>query len=455
MISIQDEVQNKENRENKFLSDQIIQKALASGEIKEGSVAELTELFQLVFSEHKGDTTRARAEALMFKFRAYVLNKEQKQKEEVVNEQQKQPDVQVVQIPRPEENDETVYEKEKGLLQRIIKDKIAEADLSEKLCEEANQTIFDETKHIIGTGVGERVFEMSISKALDIFKKKDEIQENKIKEQRKREEEIKNKEEKKLEISKVENLLPVESKLEKNPVSQTSQKEGENKEKIKKEGKEEKTEELEGDEEEDDFSTEEVIEKISTIQMSQDEDEEEVEEGEDEYEYEEVEVKRPRRKKKLSLKQIVLQKAQEDDINNPLKPHTLHWPTSAFSSDISSCEDEPEEKTAVFSKRLKKKKVAGKDMVKTQILNAPKPSDSKKESKDLKIKIFIDDIIKLSEKEINTGNHDADKQFKETLLNSLSFKAKNFVGSDSDYDFIKTVLTEEYEKLKSFYTRSV
>ena len=454
MISIQDEVQNKENRENKFLSDQIIQKALASGEIKEGSVAELTELFQLVFSEHKGDTTRARAEALMFKFRAYVLNKEQKQKEEVVNEQQKQPDVQVVQIPRPEENDETVYEKEKGLLQRIIKDKIAEADLSEKLCEEANQTIFDETKHIIGTGVGERVFEMSISKALDIFKKKDEIQENKIKEQRKREEEIKNKEEKKLEISKVENLLPVESKLEKNPVSQTSQKEGENKEKIKKEGKEDELEEL-VEVEKDDFSTEEVIEKISTIQMSQDEDEEEVEEGEDEYEYEEVEVKRPRRKKKLSLKQIVLQKAQEDDINNPLKPYTLHWPTSAFSSDISSCEDESEEKPAVFLKKIQKKGFADKDMIKIQIPNAPKSSDPRKESNDLKIKIFIASLIKRSEKEINTGNHDADKQFKETLLNSLSFKAKNFVGSDSDYDFIKMVLTEEYEKLKSFYTRSV
>ena len=89
MVEILNDIQNKEDRENKFLSDRIIQKALNSGEIDNTFVNKITELFQAVFSEHKGDPTRVRAEALMFTLRDYIENKEKKQTGGEVNELQK------------------------------------------------------------------------------------------------------------------------------------------------------------------------------------------------------------------------------------------------------------------------------------------------------------------------------------------------------------------------------
>ena len=75
MTLTQVDVQNKESRENKFLSDRIIQKALDCGEIDSASVNEITKLFQAVFFQHKGDPARARVEALMSTLRDYMANK--------------------------------------------------------------------------------------------------------------------------------------------------------------------------------------------------------------------------------------------------------------------------------------------------------------------------------------------------------------------------------------------
>ena len=196
MILTKVDIQNKESRENKFLSDRIIQKALDCGEINSVSVNEITELFQAVFSQHKGELARVRVEALMSTLRGYIANKEREQVGGVIDESQKPQNETASEIVETEKNnsrddqtaqadeadDKNVYEEEQELLQKIINEKIINANLPEKLREEASQVVLDETSHIIGTSVNERVFELSVTKALEIFKQKYELAEKKKKE---------------------------------------------------------------------------------------------------------------------------------------------------------------------------------------------------------------------------------------------------------------------------------
>ncbi|MCK5590660.1 MAG: hypothetical protein KAI72_01770, partial [Candidatus Pacebacteria bacterium] len=280
---------------------------------------------------------------------------------------------------------------------------------------------------------------------------------------------------------------------------------------------------------------------------------------------------KPTKKKKLSFKETILEKARQDDINNPLKPNTLHWPTTMVSigEPIVQLTHEKALKEEIVVKSTpdqikdnipNKKKEAEKQEKSSEYMNFIKPINSigspvepvkmmenpetmefveprKKQSKqksnqsevnfdrfindqigsimevvrqnnifedkkfneiqkgleeraldiskDTKVsmteraqrldkffreqknlyvvkkiekvsdsKSMIDEIIKLSEREVNTGNHEADERFRKTLKNALSSKAECFTDSKEDVDLIKEALDEEYEKHKSFYIKN-
>ena len=553
MALTQVDVQNKESRENKFLSERIIQKALDSGEIDSASVSEITELFQAVFSQHKGDPPRARVEVLMSTLRGYMANKEKKQMDIMVDELQKPQDEAISEIIETEKSngrdvvqtdevdDKNVYEEEQELLQKMINEKIAVANLSEELHEEAKQVVLDETRHIIGMSVSERVFELSVIKALEVFKQKYELEEKE-----KKEAEEKNKREEE--------------------------------EKRKKTQKSEDTEEtssvVEQDQAQDPTSTQLTQEnpaeaKSSCVAKEEDKD-------------------NPIKKKKLSLTEAILQKAREDDINSPLKPNTLHWPTSTISfgmpthktkqtnkessstkdqdnilrptetekvniqnqeTDPETTESEIHKKEQNISQEIRPKVQSADDQTPRGLSSASNtkmvfdaglelngssieakhslskqnkalfdkyideqissimevatesdalPDDMLKGiqddlnkhaidiSKDTDISIseriqrldaffqeqkkeytikkvdsgfdpkdLIDNIIKRSEEEVNTGDQEADARFRKTLRNTLSFKARHLVDSDQDPDLIGKTLNEEYAKHRSFYTKNI
>lgn len=557
MTLIQTDVQNKESRENKFLSDKIIQKVINSGEITKDSVPEVTELFQEVFLKHKEDTARVRAEAMMLVLREYIINKrEEKIKEpEVVGIDV---DKQVNQIvenddgedeeEREEKERQRIYEEEKQFLQKIINEKVASSSLSEKLHEKVRQFIFDETSHIIGTSVGERILLLSVTKAFDEFKQKNEPQEEKIKEP-----EVKLEEKK--EAIKKGSEAEIAEDVEKNEETSTSvikivDKDIEAEDvKDKEKEEEEKNKEAKKSEEVEDTSdavTQDSAQDPTSAQVPQDDEEEKA---------------KPTKKKKLSFKESVLQKAREDDINNPLKPNTLHWPTSTVSIGEPVKKNETKEE---LSKIIEGKKVDEKQKESLNHMNFIKPIGSmnsseesiepmesvknseiikpiepkksemtqslspqnkvnfdkfindqigtimevikqnnivdgnkfneiqdglnkqaldiakntqtsmseraqllntffqeqkklyvvKKVEKVSNSKSMIDEIIKLSEREINTGNMEADNRFRTTLRNSLSSKASSFTESEEDADLIKEALDEEYLKHKSFYIKN-
>ncbi len=569
MTLTQVDVQNKESRENKFLSDRIIQKALDCGEIDSASVNEITKLFQAVFFQHKGDPARARVEALMSTLRDYMANKEKKQIDGVVDELQKPQNEIVSEVVETDEKngrddrviqadkteDENVYEEEQKLLEKIISEKIIDANLPEKLREEASKVVLDETRHIIGTSVSEHVFELSVAKALEMFKQKYESVE---KEKR------------------------------------------ESEEKLKKE-EEEKRKEAEKSEKEEDTSDTVMQDPAQgpTPTQSPQEDEEEPASAEG---YDEVkpavaesfgeakeEKAKPTKKKKISLTEAMLQKAREDDISNPLEPHTMHWPTSTVSfgtpdhgtkptdkkpSSVNKDQDNASRSTKIKQVNIpaqevnpettelessrKEQDVLQETQPKTHPEDGQTPQDLssasntkmvfdaglelngasveakhslskqnkvlfdkyineqinsimevatesnalpndmlegikddlnkhaidiskdtgisineriqrldaffqeqkkeytiKKVENDFDPKDIVDDIIRRSEEEVNTGDQGADTRFRKTLRNTLSFKARHLVGSDQDPDLIGKALNEEYAKHRSFYTKNI
>ncbi len=550
MTPAQTDVQNKESRENKFLSEKIIQKAIASGGITNESVPEITELFQGVFLEHKGESARVRAEAIMLVLRDYVANngKEKKSEDAELTEQTEIPakvpetDKSVIDEPIAKEDGEDeedeeekeererqeIYEREKKLLQKIIDEKISNSDLSEKFHEKANQFIFDETSHIIGTSVNEHILTLSVTRAFEEFENKEEVQEETTKE---------------LEEAKVKTEAPVDK---------VEEEKKENNETIKNEDKDTSSEESD------------LIEDSTQSVPSEEKNEEKVVKDEEA-------KNKPTKKKKLSFKEAILEKARQDDINNPLKPNTLHWPTTMVSigEPIVQLTHEKALKEEIVVKSTpdqikdnipNKKKEAEKQEKSSEYMNFIKPINSigspvepvkmmenpetmefveprKKQSKqksnqsevnfdrfindqigsimevvrqnnifedkkfneiqkgleeraldiskDTKVsmteraqrldkffreqknlyvvkkiekvsdsKSMIDEIIKLSEREVNTGNHEADERFRKTLKNALSSKAECFTDSKEDVDLIKEALDEEYEKHKSFYIKN-
>ena len=547
MTPAQTDVQNKESRENKFLSEKIIQKAIASGGITNESVPEITELFQGVFLEHKGESARVRAEAIMLVLRDYVANngKEKKSEDVELTKQTEIPakvpetDKSVIDEPIAKEEGEDeeekeererqeIYEREKKLLQKIIDEKISNSDLLEKFHEKANQFIFDETSHIIGTSVNEHILTLSVTRAFEEFENKEEVQEETTKE---------------LEEAKVKTEAPVDK---------VEEEKKENNETIKNEDKDTSSEESD------------LIEDSTQSVPSEEKNEEKVVKDEEA-------KNKPTKKKKLSFKETILEKARQDDINNPLKPNTLHWPTTMVSigEPIVQLTHEKALKEEIVVKSTpdqikdnipNKKKEAEKQEKSSEYMNFIKPINSigspvepvkmmenpetmefveprKKQSKqksnqsevnfdrfindqigsimevvrqnnifedkkfneiqkgleeraldiskDTKVsmteraqrldkffreqknlyvvkkiekvsdsKSMIDEIIKLSEREVNTGNHEADERFRKTLKNALSSKAECFTDSKEDVDLIKEALDEEYEKHKSFYIKN-
>ena len=259
--------QNKEDRENKFLSDRIIQKAITQGEIDNASVNNINELFETVLAQHRGDAVRTRAELLMSTLRDHLKN-------------QKQP-----------KSDDGLHGKDRDLLEKIINEKIITAGLSEELLELARETIFDETKHIIGTEVDVGIIKRLVDKELEAFKQTHGL--NKVQKDDQGEDTGKN-------------------------ADLGSQKETDRKKVL------EKTETTKGPTE-DNVKSEEK-ENDAGVQIKQSMSQSSQEKESDGDTEESV-------KKKQSLTEIMLEKARKDDKNNPLKPNTLHWPTSTISFD--------------------------------------------------------------------------------------------------------------------------
>ncbi|MCK5027845.1 MAG: hypothetical protein KAS07_05495, partial [Candidatus Pacebacteria bacterium] len=71
------------------------------------------------------------------------------------------------------------------------------------------------------------------------------------------------------------------------------------------------------------------------------------------------------------------------------------------------------------------------------------------------IEDLVDTVVTRAEEEIKTKDVGADKRFKETLHNTLLFKAKHLFGIDMEKNKIQSALDEEYIKHKSFYLKSV
>ncbi|MCK5169947.1 MAG: hypothetical protein KAQ75_08710, partial [Bacteroidales bacterium] len=67
----------------------------------------------------------------------------------------------------------------------------------------------------------------------------------------------------------------------------------------------------------------------------------------------------------------------------------------------------------------------------------------------------IEEIIKRSEKDVDTGNQEADARFRNTLRNTLYFKARHLISADQDPNSISISLNEEYAKHRSFYTKNM
>ncbi len=568
MALTQGDVQNKESRENKFLSDRIIQKAIDSGEINSVSVNEITKLFQAAFFQHKGEPARARVEALMSTLRGYIANKAKKQIDGVIDGSQKPQSETVSEIFKTNENNnrdnqniqvdevdnKNVYEEEQKLLQKMINEKIIDAGLSEKLREEAGQVVLEETKHIIGTSVNERMFELSVVKALKIFKqnKLAEKERKGVEEKSKKDEKEKNKKTKRR-----KNTKNTSDAATQDPTSIRS---------------------LQGNPA--------VAKSLPTGQAGSGEAKPASAQGSGVAKEEEKD--KPTKKKKLSLTEVMLQKAREDDINSPLKPHTLHWPTSTVSfgtpdpktklvdkepsltkdqdnvsrptktEQVNTPEQEVNSETTESEMSGKEQNVSQETQPKAQSTDSQTPRDlssasntkmvfdadlelngasveakhslSKQNktlfnkyineqinsiievvtendalpndmfkgiqddlnkhaidiSKDTNISIseriqrldaffqeqkkeytikkvendfdqkdIVDDIIRRSEEEVNTGDQEADARFRKTLRNTLSFKAKHLAGSDQDPDLISKALNEEYAKHRSFYTKNI
>ena len=163
MATATQNTQNKEERENKFLSERIIQKALEQGEINDTSVVEIKKLFEDVFTQHAGEDVRVRAESLMHAFRDYIVKKKNTSNT-VVREERVEPTISV--------NNEDASVQDRVLLQKMIREKITTADLSEKQRDEAQTAIMNETQHVLGTEVGVNVVERVVENALESFKQK-------------------------------------------------------------------------------------------------------------------------------------------------------------------------------------------------------------------------------------------------------------------------------------------
>ena len=569
MVEILNDIQNKEDRENKFLSDRIIQKALDSGEIDSVSTDEIIELFQVAFSENKGKPARIRAEALMFTLRDYIANKEKKQtggevdglqklQNETLSETVKN---QVVQTGK--EDNRSIYKEEQDFLQKTINEKIADANVSEQLREKAKEILLKETQHVVGTGVNNRVVEKTVIKELEVFKKEHEPK----KEQQR---EIKIEEKKELAVTKDFGVVK--------PAPATNL-----------------PAERKGSGEEEDKKETDIALKIEKQKIVQDSvDTTQAQNIENSIKKE----SKPTKNKKLSLTEAVLQKAREDDINSPLKPNTLHRPSSPISFGTSSrknlepedvvlppdsaqttdnvadkeslgqTKNQPKSQTIKNSISQQDEEVKQEGEKKPEIIEKEVPSlsqlpdqsshdissasntkmvfdrelelegsrveakhsvhkqnqelfdkyineqvdiaievitqnndrskamldDIKKNLAKQAIKIsendkisiseriqqldnyflkqkkeyatkqagesfnpqgIINDIIRRSEEEIDTGNQEADKRFRETLQNTLSFKARHLMGSGQDPDSINIALSEEYAKYKFFYTKNI
>lgn len=261
--------QNKEERENKFLSERIIQKALEQREIDSASADDVKGLFKTVLLQHKGDAVRARAELLMSTLRDYLTNKKQSK------------------------DSEDLCEKDKAFLQKTINEKIVTAGLSEQLLDTARETIFNETRHVMGTGVSFGVIERFVSKELEAFKQTHDLNKKQQDDHDDSQKEISRDE-----VSK-----------------KTGKTEDATEGSIESEEKENNTNDLP--------AKQDVSKAVAPAQPRQSASQS-LREGGD--------MEEPV-KRKQSLTEIMLEKARKDDKNNPLKPNTLHRPTSMISFD--------------------------------------------------------------------------------------------------------------------------
>ncbi len=71
------------------------------------------------------------------------------------------------------------------------------------------------------------------------------------------------------------------------------------------------------------------------------------------------------------------------------------------------------------------------------------------------IEELVDGIMARAGQEIHTNDSEADARFRETLRNTLHFKAKHLFGVQMEKNKVQSALDEEYVKHKGFYLKSI
>lgn len=68
---------------------------------------------------------------------------------------------------------------------------------------------------------------------------------------------------------------------------------------------------------------------------------------------------------------------------------------------------------------------------------------------------LIDGVMARAGQDVRTGDSEADARFRETLRDTLHFKAKHLFGVQMEKNKIQSALDEEYVKHKMFYLKSI
>ncbi|MBU1246650.1 hypothetical protein KJ973_02245 [Patescibacteria group bacterium] len=168
---------NKEDYENRFLGERIIQQARGRGELDYVTEDDITRLFKSVFAQHQGSALRARAEAAMLAFRDYIVQQKSRSESygrgkklsvnEILNKNTQNISVQQNVDVNSQEKDNT--------LQKIIDKNISVAGFSGQLRFNARDAIMKSTAHIVGTGVSLRVMERVVIEALRDFEQTNNV----------------------------------------------------------------------------------------------------------------------------------------------------------------------------------------------------------------------------------------------------------------------------------------
>jgi len=159
---------NKEDSENRFLSERIIQRVKDKRELNHINEDDIMRLFKDVFAQHKGNTLRARAEAVMLAFRNYIIQQKQKPlTNEMLNKN--------IQNISTQQTIDINNQKEHDVLQKIIDKNLSLVGFSGQLRLTAKDALVKNTSHVIGTGVSLQVIERVVKENIQAFQQANNI----------------------------------------------------------------------------------------------------------------------------------------------------------------------------------------------------------------------------------------------------------------------------------------